>query len=190
MFGRNRKQVRALEDLREEFSAADRNARAVLTDAMAQVELRMMREREDREIARASAETAIETAHAQLSAQAMDVGQVLQQVANTCALIAEQMEADRVERRAFAEAIARLVQASGLPADAGEHPLGGTVFPGLAPETPANAATDLAAEEVDDRSPEPAGDAVAPQDEVIDLRTPEEPPRPSRTLPRWVTKRS
>ena len=130
MFGRRNRHTQALEDLREEFAAADRNARAVLADAMAQIELRMGRERDDREAARLSTETAIENAQSFLTSQARDVGLLLQQVANTCALVAEQVEADRVERRALVEAIGRLVQLPGTTAEAGERPLGGTVFAG------------------------------------------------------------
>ena len=73
-----------------------------------------------------------------LTAQAKDVGLLLQQVADTCALVAERVEADRIERRAFVEAIGRLAQ-SPEALESGEHPLGGTVFPAselVPPEEP------------------------------------------------------
>lgn len=187
MFGRRiRKHTQALEELREEFSAADRHGRAVLTDAIAQIELRMAREREGREAARLSTETAIENAQSLLTAQAMDVGRLLQQVANTCALVAERVEADRFERRAFAEAIGRLVQSPGTPVESGEHPLGGTVS--SASEIPTHTEPPVDAE---DASPpgEPRAEPP-PQDETIDLRTHEDPQPTPRTLPRWATKRS
>ena len=176
MFGRrSRKHVEALEELREEFSAADRHARAVLTDAIAQIELRIAREREDREAARLSTETAIADARSLLSAQAKDVGLLLQQVADTCALVAERIEADRIERRAFVEAIGRLAQSPGA-LEPGEHPLGGTVFPDAAIVEDAN-------------PPEPPEPEEPPPDRTIDLRTDEGPQRKPRTLPRWATKR-
>jgi hypothetical protein len=180
MFGRQRrKHTEALEELREEFSAADRNGRAVLTDAMAQIELRMVREREAQEAVRASNENAIERAQSMLNSQAMDVAQLLQQVATMCQVVVERVEADRLERTAFTEALTRLVQAAPAPTpiDVGEHPLGGTVFeaPEIVTLPPAEA------------------EAEAPvQEETIDLRDPEEPEpeRIGRTLPRWVSKQS
>ncbi len=75
-----------------------------------------------------STETAIAHARSLLSAQAKDVGLLLQQVADTCALVAERIEADRIERHAFVEAIGRSAQSPGA-LESGEHPLGGTVFP-------------------------------------------------------------
>ena len=71
MFGRqHRKQVKALEALHEELSTADLHARAVLNDAIAQIELRLARDREDRERAQLSTETAIEKSQSLITAQA------------------------------------------------------------------------------------------------------------------------
>jgi hypothetical protein len=190
MFGRRNKHAEALDELREEFSAADRHARAALADAMAQIELRTARERDERETARLAMETALEEAQSSLNAQAMDVGRLLQQVANTCALVAERVDADRAERRMFVEAIARLTQSPELPAESAERPLGGTVFPEIAtPPEPRVDETDAGRVATE---PPAAAEAVAPaaEEEIIDLREPEDSPRPSRTLPRWVTKRS
>src|SRR4051812_69630 len=195
MFGRRtRKHTQALEDLREEFSAADRHAKAVLTDAIAQIELRMAREREDRDATRLTTEIAIENAQSSLTAQAKDVGVLLQQVADTCALVVERVEADRVERRAFTDAIARLMQSTAAPVESGERPLGGTVL--RAPEI--TEPTEPRAEPSDTGVPAraeapPADNEASPSDdetETIDLRAHEEAERTSRILPRWATKRS
>ena len=130
MFGRqNRKHLQALEELHEELTAADFRARAVLNDAIAQIEMRLAGDREDRKRAQLSTQTAIESSQGLIAAQATDVGRLLQQVANTCALVAERLEDDRYERRALADAIARLAQSPATPIESREHALGGTVFP-------------------------------------------------------------
>jgi hypothetical protein len=168
---------------------------------MAQIELRIAREREDRDATRASSEAAIEQAQTTLTTQASDLGLLLQQVANTCALVAERVEADRAERRVFAEAIARLTQSIGAPAEPGERPLGGTVFPAaeIAPspepvtsehDIDLRAATEQVAEDAEPRPFEAPAADDAPQEETIDLRTETQPPRPPRTIPRWATRRS
>jgi hypothetical protein len=190
MFGRrNRKHVEALDDLREEFSAADRNARAVLADAIAQIELRMARDREEGDATRLATEAAVENAQSLLTAQANDVGLLLQQVANTCELVVERLEADRLERRAYVEAIGRLMQSPAL--EAGERPVGGTVFPpeiaaDVAPDSETTADANVA--EVPTWA-EPPVRAAAAEEDTIDLNQHEEQERTSRTLPRWVTKR-
>jgi hypothetical protein len=130
MFGRqNRKHLQALEELHEELTAADFRARAVLNDAIAQIEMRLAGDREDRERAQLSTQAAIENSQSLITAQATDVGRLLQQVADTCALVAERLEDDRYERRALADAIARLAQLPASPIELREHALGGTVFP-------------------------------------------------------------
>ena len=132
MFGRQRrKHVQVLENLHEEISAADARARAVLNEAMEQIDLRLARDREERERAQLSTETSIEHSRSLIIAQANDVGRLLQQVANTCALIAERLEDDRYERRALADAIGRLAPSPATPLESGERPLGGTIFPAL-----------------------------------------------------------
>ena len=104
---------------------------AVLNDAIAQIELRLARDRDERERAELSTDTAIENSRSLIIAQANDVGRLLQQVANTCALIAERLEDDRYERRELADAIARLAHSPSAPLESGARPLGGTIFPAL-----------------------------------------------------------
>jgi hypothetical protein len=152
MFGRqNRRHLNALEELHKELSAADLDARAVLNEAITQIDLRLARDREDRERAQSSTETAIEKSQTLITAQANDVGRLLQQVANTCASVAERLEADRLERRALAEAIARLAQSPATPLESRAHTLGGTVFAGA--EIADESEPDAAENEIDLREP-------------------------------------
>lgn len=199
MFGRqNRKHLQALEELHEELSAADFRARAVLNDAIAQIEMRLARDREDRERAQLSTQTAIENSQSIITAEANDVGRLLQQVANTCALVAERLEADRFERRALADAIARLAQSPATPLGPREHAVGGTVFPAaeIADDTKPHAAEN----KIDLRDPADPRIGVQdansvehrwtygpPADESIDLRPREETQFTSRTPPRSTT---
>lgn len=197
MFGRqNRKHLQALEEL----SAADLRARAVLSNAMAQIDLQLAQDREDRERAQSSTQAAIENTQSLITTQAMEVGRLLEQVANTCALVAERVEADRFERRALADAIARLVQSPVMPLESREHALGGTVFP--ASEVADDSKPDAAENEIDLRDPtDPrvgAEDASSehrwtygpPADDSVDLRPHEDTQSTPRTLPRWVTKQA
>ena len=129
MFGRQqRKHVEALEEIHEELVAADVRARTVLNDAIAQIDGRLARDREDRERAQLSTEAAVENARSLINAQATDLGHLMEQVANTCALVVQRLEDDRSDRRALAEAIDRLAQLPAAPVDAREHALGGTIF--------------------------------------------------------------
>jgi hypothetical protein len=130
MFGRqHRKHVQALEQIHEEISASDLRAQAVLNDAIAQIDTQLAQDRDDRGRAQLSTKNAIENSQSMITAQATDLGRLLQQVANTCAAVAERLEDDRSERRALAEAIARLAPSSVTPLESRAHTLGGTVFP-------------------------------------------------------------
>jgi hypothetical protein len=201
MFGRlSRRELRSIDAIREELSAADIHARAVLTDAIAQVESRLDRDREDRERAQLVVEMAIEHSHSAVTTQAMDVARVLEQVSNTCAMVAQQVETDRSERRALTEAIALLARQLGAPSDAGVHALGGTVFG--APEieeqrAPIELENDTGTSEPSD--PHAGADKVSvvdeprtessPAEETIDLRERTDTQFVSRKFPRWSTKR-
>jgi hypothetical protein len=199
MFGRqSRKHLQALEQIHEEISSADLRARAVLNDAMAQIELRLARDREDGDRAQLSTQTAIENSRSLIVAQANDVGRLLQQVANTCALVAERLEDDRSERRALAEMIARLAPSLGTPLESREHTLGGTIFP--ASEIADQREPQAAENEIDLRDPtdprvgaedassvEPRWTYGQPADENNDLRPHTDPQSTSRPHSRWTT---
>jgi len=152
MFGRqHRKHLQALEEIREELSAADLHARAVLNDAIAQIDMGLARDRDDRERAQLSTKAAIESSQSLITAQAIDLGRLLQQVANTCAAVAERLDDDRAERRALAAAIARLAPLPVRPLESGTHALGGTVF--ATPEIADQSEPQAAENEIDLRDP-------------------------------------
>jgi hypothetical protein len=128
MFGRRKRlEIKAVAAIREEMSAADMRARAVLSNAMALIELRLSKDVEDRERIQASTEAAIENLRASIVDNANGVGRVLEQVANMCAMVAEQIEADRIERRTLADAITLLARPLSGSADT-PHVIGGTVL--------------------------------------------------------------
>ena len=128
MFGRRKSmEIKAVAAIREEMSAADMRARAVLSNAMALIELRLSKDAEERERIQATTEAAIENLRTSIVENANGVGRVLEQVANMCAMVAEQIEADRVERRALADAITLLARPLSGSADP-PHVIGGTVL--------------------------------------------------------------
>jgi hypothetical protein len=119
-------ELQTIAAIREEMAAADMRARAVLSNAMALIELRLSKDQEEREREQQSTEAAIELLRNSVIDNATGVGRLLEQVANMCAMVADRLEADRVERRALAEALTRLA----LPAAELPEPskvIGGTV---------------------------------------------------------------
>jgi cobalamin biosynthesis Mg chelatase CobN len=129
MFGRQkRRELRMVELIRDEMWAADRNAIAMLAEATAQIELRLSTDGEDRERARQSTETAIEQLRSSVIGHAIDVGRGLEQVAEMCALLAEQIEADRLERQALIEALTSLSLPRPSPSAGPSQVMGGIVF--------------------------------------------------------------
>jgi len=117
-----------VELIRDEMWAADRNAIAMLAEATAQIELRLSTDGEDRERAQMSTETAIEQLRSSVIGHAIDVGRGLEQVAEMCALLAEQIEADRLERRAIIEALTSLSPPRPSPSAGPSQVMGGIVF--------------------------------------------------------------
>jgi hypothetical protein len=112
--------------IREEMAAADMRARAVLSNAMALIELRLSKDQEEREREQQSTDGAIELLRNSVIDNATGVGRLLEQVANMCAMVADRLEADRVERHALAEALTRLARpVADLPEPS--RVIGGTV---------------------------------------------------------------
>src|SRR5258708_25194602 len=108
MFGsQKRKESAALEAIRAELSAAELRSRAVLADALAKMELRLSRDVEQRRRLQSVTESAVETLQSSVTDSSTEIARALGQVANMCALVAERLDADRLQRRAFTEAIAR-----------------------------------------------------------------------------------
>ncbi len=128
MFGRRKNlELQTVAAIREEMAAADMRARAVLSNAMALIELRLSKDQEEREREQQSTETAIELLRNSVIDNATGVGRLLEQVANMCAMVADRLEADRVERHALAEALTRLARPiADLPEPS--RVIGGTVL--------------------------------------------------------------
>jgi hypothetical protein len=123
-----RREAQALEAIREELSAADLRARAMLADAIAKMELRLTKDLEQRRRMQAATEAAAETLQTSLADNSTEIARALGQVANICAVVAERLEADRLERRAFTEAIARVTRPPIAKADGPSRIIGGTFF--------------------------------------------------------------
>jgi hypothetical protein len=118
----------ALETIREELAAAELRSRAMLADIVAKMELRLSRDAEERRRLQSVTESAVETLQSSLTDNTTEMARALGQVANICALVAEQIDAERLERRAFTEAIARATRPP-IPNVAGPSEIiGGTFF--------------------------------------------------------------
>ena len=129
MFGsQKRKEAAALEAIRAELSAAELRSRAVLADALAKMELRLSRDVEERRRLQSVTESAVETLQSSLTNSSTEIARALGQVANMCAIVAERLDADRLERRAFTEAIARAGRPPVAKPDGPAQIIGGTFF--------------------------------------------------------------
>src|SRR5260221_13956861 len=107
MIGKSNLDEEAFGAIREVMAAAELLARAFLADAVAKMELRLSRELEQRRRDQTVTESAIETLRSAHSSSSSDVARALGQVANMCAIVAERLDADRLERPAFTQAIPR-----------------------------------------------------------------------------------
>jgi hypothetical protein len=129
MFGSSkRREAEALAAIREEMAAAELRARAILADALAKMELRLSRDLEQRRRLQAATEAAVETVQSSLVSSSTEVARALGQVANMCAIVAERLDADRLERRAFTEAISRASRPPVAKPDGPSQIIGGTFF--------------------------------------------------------------
>jgi len=118
----------ALEAIRAELSAAELRTRALLADTIAKMELRSSRDAEEHRRLQSVTESAVETLQCSLTDNTTEIARALGQVANICALVAEQIDAERLERRAFTEAITRATRPL-IPKVAGPSEIiGGTFF--------------------------------------------------------------
>ena len=129
MFGsQKRKEAAALEAIRAELSAAELRSRAVLADTLAKMELRWSRDVEERRRIQSVTASAVETLQSSLASNSAEIARALGQVANMCAIVAERLDADRLERRAFTEAIARAGRPPVAKVDGPSQIIGGTFF--------------------------------------------------------------
>jgi hypothetical protein len=160
MFGLGKRDDRAVDAVREEMAAADSRARAVLANAMAQIESRLSNDHAETARLQATTQAAIENLRYDVASRPADIGPVLEQVAAMCALVAERLEADRLERRALTDAITLLARPA--VSDAPSRVLGGMVSPSeisLDEEAHASEPAAIDGEPVDARSSAPPVEA-------------------------------
>jgi hypothetical protein len=127
MFG-SRKRKDAIDAIRADLSAAELRSRAMLADAIAKMELRSSRDVEQRRQLQSVTESAVKTLQSSLTDNATEVARALGQVANMCALVAERIDAERLERRAFTEAIGRATRPPVTKVAGPSQIIGGTFF--------------------------------------------------------------
>jgi len=77
MFGLGKRDARAADAVREEMTAADTRARAVLANAMAQIEARLSTDHEETARLQASTQAAIENLRYEVASRPADIGPVL-----------------------------------------------------------------------------------------------------------------
>ena len=102
-----RKDAQAVEAMREQLAAADMHARSVLA-AVAQTDSRWTKDREDRARVQLSTEGALERMTAAAANNTADITRSLHHIAEMCSLVAEKLEADRMERHELTAAINEL----------------------------------------------------------------------------------
>jgi hypothetical protein len=125
---RRRKDAQAIEAIRAQLSAAELRSRAMLADAIAKMELRSSRDVEQRRQLQSVTESAVKTLQSSLTDNATEVARALGQVANMCALVAERIDTERLERRAFTEAIGRATRPPVARVAGPSQIIGGTFF--------------------------------------------------------------
>jgi hypothetical protein len=128
MFRRGKRKEDAIDVIRAELSAAELRSRAMLADAIAKMELRLSRDVEQRRQLQSVTESAVKTLQSSLTDNATEVARALGQVANMCALVAERIDAERLERRAFTEAIGRATRPPVTKVAGPSQIIGGTFF--------------------------------------------------------------
>jgi hypothetical protein len=173
MFGsRKRKDAAAIEAMRAELSAAELRSRAMLADAIAKMEIRSSRDAEERRRIQSVTETAVKTLQSSLTDNTTEIARALGQVANMCALVAEAMDADRLERRAFTEAIARAGRPPVQKVAGPSEIIGGTFF--ATSEVPVE--TDISIVDTNGDAADAGGsEDPAPDESHIDATSPAAP---------------
>ena len=122
-----RKDAQAVEAMREQLAAADMHARSVLA-AVAQTDSRWSKDREDRARVQLSTEGALERMTAAYADNTADITRSLHHISEMCSLVAEKLEADRMERHELTDAIQELKRLLSSPLETPSQVLGGMVY--------------------------------------------------------------
>ena len=122
--GRRHREARAIEAIREQIATADRQTRAMLADGIARVDSLLAGGLDERQQAQAATDTAIESLRYWVTSSAADIPLALDRVADLCALLAERIEADCVERRALTEAITAMGRPAIQPVESSSRVIG------------------------------------------------------------------
>ncbi len=120
----------------DELSPAEIRARTLLADSIARMELSLKvppPPAPSAGLVVATSSAAVEALADSVARTASEVARALEHVSSMCALLSERLDADREERRALTEAIARLGVTVTTPADAPSTVLGGIVSPRPSP---------------------------------------------------------
>ncbi|MGO9872477.1 MAG: hypothetical protein ACLPVY_01650 [Acidimicrobiia bacterium] len=118
LFGRFRhREERTLDAIRAELAAAGVHSRAVLADAITQIESRLVIGLEQHAQIQASTLAAVGSLHEAMIDSATSVNLALDGVAERCAMVADRIEAHRLERPALAEAVALLTRPVAITRD-------------------------------------------------------------------------
>jgi hypothetical protein len=141
---RGRARAELLELVRGELGVARTEIQATLADAAAGIGARVRTDLEQWEQATPALVAALEGVRCDLVARDADLVDALKRVAEAYDLVAERIEADRLERSALVDAVARLAAspstrgAGSLVPHSGQSVIGGTITPSLslAPQSP------------------------------------------------------
>jgi hypothetical protein len=184
-FGGKRRRVEAdlVEMLRAELATVRTELQASLAESVALLSTRVRSEVEMRVGEPSALVAGIQDVRDGMNARDAELAQVLRQVAQTCEVLAEQVQLDRIERTALVDAVSRLTTtlaiAGTLPAPNGRPTvIGGTVDP---EQAPLPATLTEAALEAEARAAEAAPDTPAAMLREIDLEAEARVPEPEPT---------
>ena len=108
MFGRNRRaEAEALNEMRAEMIAAAGD-RAKLAQVLQKLEVTLTADFDRQARERATTELGVENLRQSVNGHTTALAEAVQQVASMCALLAERIESERLERHALIEALAAL----------------------------------------------------------------------------------
>ncbi len=136
MFGRRRSEAEV--EAIYAALAADADARAELVQALARIDKRLAQGLDEQAKIQTTSGITVQHLRATVLDTRSDLALAVTHLAQICTQLSERIDAERVERQAFIDALTELAQPSGAPeiqpARPGERVLGGS-FPAVAPET-------------------------------------------------------